>query len=109
MFVEFSCIETLFKGCIMKKSEFIQTVAQKAGLSKKDTQKVIEAALDTIIEALKKGDSVSFIGFGTFSTTMRAPREAKVPRTDRVVQVPATRVVKFKVGKKLKEAVAKSS
>ncbi len=91
----------------MKKSDFIQAVAEKAGLSKKDTQKVIEAALETITEALKKGEDVAFIGFGTFTTSMRAERKAKVPGTDKVVTVPPTRVVKFKVGKKLKEEVAK--
>ncbi|MRI59040.1 MAG: DNA-binding protein [Epsilonproteobacteria bacterium] len=90
----------------MKKAEFIQAVAERAGLSKKDTQKVIDAALEVIEEALKKGEDVAFIGFGTFTTTMRAAREAKVPGTNKVVKVPATRVVKFKVGKKLKEAVA---
>ncbi len=90
----------------MKKSEFIDTVAKKSGLSKKDTQKVIDAALETITEALKEGKNVSFIGFGTFTTAQRAEREARVPGTDRVVKVPATKVVKFKVGKKLKEAVA---
>ncbi len=92
----------------MKKAEFIQAVADKAGLSKKDTQRVIDAALEVIEEALKKGEDVAFIGFGTFTTTTRAEREAKVPGTNRVVKVPATKVVKFKVGKKLKEAVAKS-
>ena len=90
----------------MKKAEFIQAVAEKAGLSKKDTQKVIDAALEVIEEALKRGEDVTFIGFGTFTTTMRAAREAKVPGTNKIVKVPATRVVKFKVGKKLKEAVA---
>ncbi len=109
MFVEFKSIEFYLKDVSMKKSEFIQTVAQKAGLSKKDVQKVIEAALETITEALKKGDDVAFIGFGTFTTTTRAAREAKVPGTDKVVQVPATKVVKFKVGKKLKEEIAQSS
>ncbi|HIP14638.1 MAG TPA: HU family DNA-binding protein [Sulfurimonas autotrophica] len=91
----------------MKKAEFVQAVAEKAGLSKKDTEAVIEAALETITQALADGKSVSFIGFGTFSTTERAARKAKVPGTDRVVDVPATRAVKFKVGKNLKEAVAK--
>ena len=91
----------------MKKADFIQAVADKSGLSKKDVQKVIDAAIEVITEALKKGEDVSFIGFGTFTTTKRAPREAKVPGTNKVVKVPATRVVKFKVGKKLKEAVAK--
>ncbi len=91
----------------MKKAEFIQAVAEKAGLSKKDTQTVIDAALETITEALKEGKQVSFIGFGTFLTTQRAPRKAKVPGTDKIVEIPATRGVKFKVGKKLKDAVAK--
>jgi DNA-binding protein HU-beta len=89
----------------MKKAEFIQAVSEKAGLSKKDTQLVIDAALDTITEALKEGKQVSFIGFGTFSTTQRAPRRAKVPGTDKIVDIPASIGVKFKVGKKLKEAV----
>ncbi len=94
------------KDAIMKKAEFIQAVAEKSGLSKKDVQKVIDAALDVITETLKKGEEVAFIGFGTFTTSLRAEREAKVPGTDRVVKIPATRVVKFKVGKKLKEVVA---
>jgi DNA-binding protein HU-beta len=90
----------------MNKAQFIQAVAQKADLSKKDVQNVVDAALDVITQTLKDGEEVSFIGFGTFTTTMRAEREAKVPGSDKVVKVPATRVVKFKVGKKLKEAVA---
>ncbi|MFV0481403.1 MAG: HU family DNA-binding protein [Campylobacteraceae bacterium] len=92
----------------MKKAEFIQAVAEKAGLSKKDTQKVVDASLEVIKTGLSKGKSVSFIGFGTFSTTQRAARKARVPGTTKVVNVPATKAVKFKVGKKLKEAVAKS-
>ncbi len=92
----------------MKKAEFIQAVADKCGLSKKDTQAVIDAALETIEEALAAKKSVSFIGFGTFTTTTRAARTARVPGTDKVVEVPATTAVKFKVGKKLKEAVAKA-
>ena len=99
-------MKNYIKGRAMKKAEFVQIVAEKAGLSKKDTQKVIDAALEVITETLKKGDDVAFIGFGTFTTAQRAAREAKVPGTDRVVKVPATKVVKFKVGKKLKEAVA---
>lgn len=92
----------------MKKADFIQAVSQKAGLSKKDAQSAIDAALETISDALADKQSVSFIGFGTFSTAPRAARQARVPGTDRVVDVPATTAVKFKVGKKLKEAVAKS-
>ncbi len=90
----------------MKKADLIQAIADKTGLSKKETTATIDAALEVIEEALKKGESVSFIGFGTFSTAERAARTARVPGTDKVVEVPATRAVKFKVGKKLKEAVA---
>jgi len=90
----------------MKKAEFIDAVASKAGLSKKDASSVVDAAIETITEALKAGKSVSFIGFGSFSTVERAARTARVPGTDKVVDVPATTAVKFKVGKQLKDAVA---
>jgi len=90
----------------MKKAEFIDAVASKAELSKKDVNSVIEAAIETITEALKDGKSVSFIGFGSFTTVDRAARTARVPGTDKVVDVPATKAVKFKVGKQLKDAVA---
>jgi len=90
----------------MKKAEFIDAVAEKSGLSKKDTAGALDAMLETIQEALVAKKSISFIGFGTFSTTERAARTARVPGTDKVVDVPATTAVKFKVGKKLKEAVA---
>ena len=91
----------------MNKIEFIDAISTKTGLTKKDTKTVIDAALETITETLAKKDSVSFIGFGTFSTAPRAAREARVPGTDKTVKVAATTVAKFKVGKALKEAVAK--
>jgi len=90
----------------MKKADFIQLVAEKAGLSKKDTVKVVDSALAAISELLVKGDSISFIGFGSFDVAQRAAREGKVPGTNRTYKSPATKVVKFKVGKQLKEAVA---
>ncbi|MBR8462823.1 HU family DNA-binding protein [Campylobacter sp. faydin G-140] len=93
----------------MKKAEFIQAVADKAGLSKKDTLKAVDATLEAITTLLEKGDSVSFIGFGTFSTADRAARKARVPGTKKVIDVPASKAVKFKVGKKLKDAVATSA
>ena len=92
----------------MKKAEFIDAVAEKTGLTKKDVNSVIDAAIETITEALKSGKSVSFIGFGSFSTAPRAARTARVPGTDKIVEVPATTAVKFKVGKQLKDAVANS-
>jgi DNA-binding protein HU-beta len=90
----------------MKKAEFIDAVAAKTGLSKKDTANTLEAMLETIQGVLVKKGSISFIGFGTFSTSERAERTARVPGTNKVVKVPATTAVKFKVGKKLKDAVA---
>jgi DNA-binding protein HU-beta len=90
----------------MKKAEFIDEVAKRAGLSKKDTQTLIDATIEVITDALADGKSVSFLGFGSFDTTQRAARKARVPGTGQIVDVPATRAVKFKVGKKLKERVA---
>ncbi len=91
----------------MKKAELIQAISEKTGLSKKDTTTTIDAALEVIEGALVERKTVSFIGFGTFSTAPRAARTARVPGTSKIVDVPATTAVKFKVGKKLKEAVAK--
>ena len=93
------------KDYIMNKAEFIDAVAEKTGLSKKDTKIALEATLETISEALAKGDSVSFIGFGTFLVSPRAARTARVPGTGAEVKVPETKVAKFKVGKALKDSV----
>jgi DNA-binding protein HU-beta len=91
----------------MNKNELVDAVAAKSGLTKKDAKNAVDATLDVITEALKNKDTVAFIGFGTFSTTERAARTAKVPGSDKIVNVPASTAVKFKVGKALKEAVAK--
>ena len=91
----------------MNKIEFIDAISTKTGLTKKDAKAAVDAVLETITETLAKKDSVSFIGFGTFSTSARAAREATVPGTTRKVQLSATTVAKFKVGSNLKDAVAK--
>ncbi|EAH8850755.1 HU family DNA-binding protein [Campylobacter lari] len=90
----------------MTKADFISQVAQTAGLTKKDATAATDAVIATITDVLAKGDSISFIGFGTFSVTERAAREARVPSTGATIKVPATKVAKFKVGKNLKDAVA---
>ena len=90
----------------MKKAEFIETVANKSGLSKKDANEALSAILETITEVLKDGKTVSFIGFGSFSTVKRAAREARVPLTGKTVKIPERNAVKFKVGKTLKDSVA---
>ena len=89
----------------MKKADFISNVAQKSGLSKKDTETVIEAALETITEALKARENVSFLGFGSFSAVKKNERDITIPGTTRKVKVPAKYSVRFKPGKLLKEAV----
>ena len=89
----------------MNKTEFIDAVASKTGLTKKDIGSALEATLETITEALSKGDSVSFIGFGTFSTSKRAARSGVNPSTGAKIQIAESTVAKFKVGSKLKEAV----
>ncbi|WP_024786828.1 MULTISPECIES: HU family DNA-binding protein [unclassified Lebetimonas] len=91
----------------MKKSELIAAVAEKTGLSKKDTNAVIDSTIQTIEEALKAGKKVSFIGFGSFESVTRAPRTARVPGTGKEIKIPETKSVKFKVGKKLKELLNK--
>ena len=89
----------------MKKVEFIDAVVSKAGVSKKDANEVITVALNTIVEVLKADDSISFVGFGSFSISNRNARDARVPGTDKIIKVPATKVAKFKAGKGLKEAL----
>lgn len=92
----------------MTKADFVSLVAAKAKLTKKDTEAALDGFLEGISDVLVKGESVTFVGFGTFSTTERAARTAKVPSTGKEVKVPAKKAVKFKVGKNLKEAVAKA-
>jgi len=89
----------------MKKTELIAEVAKKTGISKKDVNEIINTAIKVIEESLKKGEKVSFIGFGNFEVVTRPPRIARVPGTNKEVKVPETKTVRFKVGKKLKEAL----
>ena len=90
----------------MNKNDFINSVAEKSNLTKKDTKVAIDALIQTLQDALTSGQSVSFIGFGAFTVTDRAARITKVPGTAQSVVVSASKVVKFKVGKKLKNLVS---
>ena len=90
----------------MNKAELIAVVAEKSGLTKKASGEAIDAILATIEESLVAGKEVSFIGFGSFSVAARSARKARVPGTDKTINVPATKAVKFKVGKGLKDSVA---
>ncbi len=90
----------------MTKQEFIDRIATKAGLSKRDAVAAVDAFLETITETLKSGDSISFTGFGKFSTAQRAAREGVNPRNPgQKVQIPAATVPKFSAGSQLKAAV----
>jgi DNA-binding protein HU-beta len=88
------------------KQEFVSEVAQRAGLSNRDASKAVDAFLDSVTDALKKGDAVTFTGFGKFSTAHRAAREGVNPRNPgEKVQIPAATVPKFSAGSSLKSAV----
>ena len=89
----------------MKKVELISHVAETAGLSKTDAAAAVDAVLSGVTGALSSGDSVSLVGFGTFSVTARAARTARNPRTGEPIQVAASKAPKFKAGKGLKDAV----
>jgi DNA-binding protein HU-beta len=89
----------------MTKSELIDEMAKNAGLSKKDAAAALNAFTDTVTSTLAKGDKLSLIGFGTFSTSKRAAREGRNPSTGEAMKIAASTVAKFKAGSKLKEAV----
>ncbi len=91
----------------MNKSELVDAMAKKAGLSKKDTEAALNAFTETIAKTLKKGDKVQLIGFGTFEVTKRAAREGKNPQTGAKIKIPASKAPKFKAGKALKDTVNK--
>ena len=91
----------------MNKTELIAAVAESAGLSKKDTERVVNAALDTITNALCKGEKVQISGFGTFEVKDREARVGRNPHTKEALEIPATKVPGFKASKTLKDTVAK--
>ena len=91
----------------MNKTDLIAIAAEKAGMSKKDTERVINAALDATVAALAAGERVQISGFGTFETKEREARVGRNPRTKQTVQIPATRTPAFKASKVLKDTVAK--
>ena len=91
----------------MNKTELIAAVAEKASISKKESEVVINAALDTIIDSLKNDEKVQLVGFGVFDIKERGSRIGRNPKTKEEIEIPATRVPVFKAGKVLKDAVSK--
>lgn len=91
----------------MNKAELINAVAASADVSKKDAEAVITAMLETITEALKQGDKVQLVGFGSFEVKKRAARIGRNPRTKEEIEIPATVLPVFKAGKLLKDTVSR--
>ena len=89
----------------MNKQELIAKIAKDTGSSKAGAAAAIESMIDGITRSLKKGDSITFVGFGTFKTSQRKARTARNPQTGAAIKIPKRRVVRFTAGKSLKEAV----
>ena len=91
----------------MNKTELINQVAERAGLSKKDAEQALNAMLDTVSDALAQGDKVQLVGFGSFEIKARDARRGRNPKTKEPIEIPATKAPVFKAGKALKDRVAK--
>ena len=89
----------------MNKSEFIKAIAEKSEVTIKDAKTVVDAFEEVLMDVLAKGETVMFPGFGSFSVSNRAARTGKDFKTGKTIQVPASKYVKFKVGKTLKDSV----
>ena len=90
---------------VVTKADLVNSIAEKAGLSKADAEKALKAFTDAVTEALKAGEKVSLVGFGTFSVGERAARTGQNPQTGAKIEIPAAKVPKFKAGKALKDAI----
>ena len=89
----------------MNKTELVNQIAESADISKKEAENALETFMVAITDTMKKDDKLTLIGFGTFSVSKRAARDGRNPQTGKTIKIPAKNVVKFKVGKKLDEAV----
>ena len=90
----------------MNKAELINAAAERAGLSKKDTEAAVNAAIEVISDCLAEGDKVQLVGFGAFEVKSRAERTGRNPKTKEPIDIPASKVPVFKAGKVLKDLVA---
>ncbi len=90
----------------MNKEELVERIAQATGLSKKDANAALDAALDAIKTALRRGEKVTLVGFGTFQVRERKAREGRNPQTGEKIRIPARKVPAFSAGKELRTAVA---
>ena len=89
----------------MNKTELIAAVAEKAEISKKDSEKALKAFIDVVTDELKNGEKIQLVGFGTFEVSERAAREGRNPQTGKTMKIEACKAPKFKAGKALKDAI----
>lgn len=89
----------------MNKAELVQAMAAKTEQTKKVTEETLNAFVDVVTEALKKGDKIQLVGFGSFEVVKRAARKGHNPQTKEEIKIPASKAPKFKAGKALKDAV----
>ena len=89
----------------MNKTELIDSMAAKTGLTKKNAEAALNAFVETVSEELTKGEKVSLVGFGTFEVSERAEREGRNPQTGETMKIAASKAPKFKAGKALKDAL----
>jgi DNA-binding protein HU-beta len=90
----------------MTKSEIVEQIAKQTGLTKADSERALVAFTDTVEKALKKGDEVSLVGFGTFGVSKRKARMGRNPQTGAAIKIAAAKLPKFRAGKGLKDAVS---
>ncbi|MGF7396246.1 HU family DNA-binding protein (plasmid) [Thermoanaerobacterium thermosaccharolyticum] len=90
----------------MNKTELVSKIAEKSGLTKKDSEKALDAFVESVMETLQKGDKVQLVGFGTFEIRDRAERKGRNPQTGEEITIPATKAPTFKAGAELKKAVS---
>ncbi len=89
----------------MNKAQLIDAIAEGAGLTKADAKKALDSFIDATTDALKKGDRVALVGFGSFSVSHREARKGRNPQTGKDIMIPAKKVVKFKAGAELSDVV----
>jgi DNA-binding protein HU-beta len=100
-----SCFGTIQRGFFVNKSELIDHIAKQADISKAAAGRALEAVISGVQTTLKKGDTVSLVGFGTFAVTTRAARTGRNPRTGDAIKIKKAKVPKFRPGKALKDAL----
>lgn len=105
VYITFIFIPKNLKDILMNKSELVDSIAKKSGLSKAQSTEALNAFIATIGEAMKANDTVSLVGFGTFSVKERQARTGRNPQTKEEIQIPASKVPSFKAGKSLKDMV----